>query len=278
MMKGNILLLVLPVLLSACASAGRKPDYQTVATEGGRWDLVWDEEFDRDGLPDAAKWSFDTVGNATRWGNDELQYYTAADTSNAVVRDGALVITAKTGSVRDFRYTSARLTTAGKGDWCYGRFEIRAKIPVGVGTWPAIWMMPTDKAYGSWPASGEIDIMENVGFAPDSIVGTVHTQSFNHVLGTQKTSYLKVPTAHSEFHVYALEWKEDACRLFVDDFCYFTYRNRGLGFAEWPFDQRFHLILNLAVGGNWGGRKGVDDAVFPHRYYIDYVRVYKEAE
>ena len=238
--------------------------------------MVWNEEFDYTGLPDSAKWSYDTEGNSWGWGNNEAQHYTAGDTANAYVKEGLLTITARIDSMGGKRYTSARLITKGKGDWIHGRFEIRAKLPTGLGTWPAIWMLPTDWEYGGWPASGEIDIMENVGYDPDTIVGSAHTQSYNHVQGTEKNAKTYVPTSYTDFHLYALEWEEDAYRVYVDDNHYFTFKNEGTGFAEWPFDKRFHLLLNLAVGGNWGGRKGIDDSLFPHQFQIDYVRVYKK--
>ena len=239
---------------------------------------MWNDEFDYIGLPDSTKWSYDTAGNSWGWGNNEAQYYTANDSSNAFVNDGLLTITAKIDSMGGKKYTSARLITKGKGDWLYGRFEIKAKLPTGLGTWPAIWMLSTDWEYGGWPASGEIDIMENVGFIPDTIIGTVHTESYNHMIGTQKTDSIFIPTNFTDFHIYSLEWEQNEIRVFVDNAHYFTFNNEGKSFKEWPFDKRFHLLLNLAIGGNWGGQKGVDDSLFPHRFYIDYVRVYQKTE
>lgn len=255
---------------------GSAGDCRIVRTPTGKWELVWNDEFDYTGLPDPAKWSYDTEGNSWGWGNNEAQHYTDGDSSNAYVKDGILTITAQMDSVGGKRYTSARLITKGKGDWLYGRFEIKAKLPTGIGTWPAIWMLPTDWEYGNWPASGEIDIMENVGYDPDTIIGSAHTQSYNHVQGTQKNAKICVPTSYTGFHVYSLEWEKTEYRLYVDDNRYFTFKNEGTGFAEWPFDKRFHLLLNLAVGGNWGGQKGVDDSLFPHRFLVDYVRVYQK--
>lgn len=251
-------------------------DFQRITTPTGTWNLVWNEEFDYEGLPDTTKWSYDTQGNAWGWGNNEAQYYTAADPDNAYVKNGVLTLTAQLETIENKRYTSARLVTKGKGDWLYGRFEICAKLPRGKGTWSAIWMLPTDSEYGTWPASGEIDIMENVGYAPDHIVGTAHTQSYNHIKGTQKSATLFIPTNSTAFHVYALEWEEKEYRLYIDDQHYFTFTNENTGFAEWPFDKKFHLILNLAIGGNWGGQQGIDDALFPHHFYVDYVRVYQK--
>jgi beta-glucanase (GH16 family) len=237
--------------------------------------LVWSDEFDYNGLPDQAKWSFDTEGNATGWGNNELQYYTANRLKNAEVKDGCLYITAFKEDYEGFSYTSARLRTRGKGDWLFGRIEVKAKIPDGRGMWPAIWMLPTDWLYGGWPASGEIDIMESVGYDPYKIVGTIHTEAYNHSIGTQKGATTVVQSCYSDFHVYAMEWEAKEIRIYVDDLLYFTFKNEGTGFAVWPFDKRFHLLLNVAVGGNWGGLQGIDDTIFPRTMVVDYVRVYQ---
>jgi len=241
-----------------------------------QYKLTWSDEFNYTGLPDSAKWSYDAGGNG--WGNNELEYYTKADTNNAVVHNGYLYLAARKQQKGNNAYTSARLVTKGKGDWLYGRIEVRAKLPAGRGCWPAIWMLPTDWKYGGWPASGEIDIMENVGFMPDSIFGSIHTKSFNHVIHTQKTKGLFLKDPYTAFHVYAVEWDAQEIRFFVDGNKYTSFQNTHKGFAEWPFDQRFHLILNIAVGGGWGGQKGVDDSVFPSSMIVDYVRVYKAAK
>jgi beta-glucanase (GH16 family) len=248
----------------------------TTNAKAQQYKLAWSDEFNYTGLPDSTKWSYDVGGNG--WGNRELEYYTKADTNNAVVRNGYLLITARKRQKGDNSYTSARLVTKGKGDWLYGRIEVRAKLPAGRGLWPAIWMLPTDWKYGGWPASGEIDIMENVGFMPDSVFGSIHTKSFNHVIHTQKTKGLFLKDPYTAFHVYAVEWDPKEIRFFVDENKYTSFQNTGKGFAEWPFDQRFHLILNIAVGGGWGGQKGVDDPIFPRSMIVDYVRVYKPAK
>ena len=242
----------------------------------GKYKLVWSDEFDYSGLPDAKKWSFDVDGNSEGWGNNEAQFYTKDRLQNAEVKDGFLTITALKENFQGKQYTSARLRTASKGDWLYGRMEIRAKLPDGRGMWPAIWMLSTDWHYGGWPASGEIDIMENVGYDPFWIVASAHTQNYNHVQGTQKNNKLKVMDCYSNFHVYTLEWEASEYRIFVDDQLYFTFKNEGAGYKVWPFDQKFHLLLNLAVGGNWGGSKGIDDTIFPRSMVVDYVRVYQK--
>jgi beta-glucanase (GH16 family) len=237
--------------------------------------LVWSDEFDYEGLPDETKWNYDTVGNSYGWGNNELQFYTVKKKRNAWVDGGYLNVTAIKEKLDDFNYSSARLTTKGKGDWLYGRMEIRAQLPGGRGIWPAIWMLPTDWEYGGWPGSGEIDIMEHVGYEPDSIHTTVHTGAFNHSIGTQKGKATYVPDCEEAFYVYAIEWNKEKIDFFIDDDLVFTFNNTKGGSDEWPFDKRFHLILNVAVGGNWGGLHGVDDSIFPATMKVDYVRIYQ---
>ncbi|MGJ7031125.1 family 16 glycosylhydrolase [Niabella hirudinis] len=244
----------------------------TPASRG--WKLVWSDEFNQNGLPDESKWGYDVGGNG--WGNRELQYYTKADSNNALVKKGKLMITAHKEKREQNTYTSARLVTKGKGDWLYGRVEVSAKLPAGRGVWPAIWMLPTEWKYGGWPASGEIDIMENVGYNPDTVFSSVHTQSFNHVAGTQKTKGLFLRDAATNFHLYAIEWDRDQIDFFVDDQLFFSFKNTGKGFKEWPFDQKFHLLLNIAMGGNWGGVKGVDEQLSHAVMEVDYVRVFQK--
>jgi len=237
------------------------------------WKLKWADEFDDAGLPLTKNWSYDVGGKG--WGNNELQYYTEADTANAVVKKGNLNINVRKENKENNEYTSARLVTKNKFDFKYGRVEVRAMLPKGRGLWPAIWALPTEWKYGSWPKSGEIDIMEHVGYEPDSVYGTVHTEKFNHVIHTQVGKAVKI-NPYDSYHVYAIEWYEDRMDFFVDDEKYFSFKNTGKGAPEWPFDQNFHLILNVAVGGGWGGKKGVDDSIFPATMKVDYVRVYQK--
>ncbi len=243
--------------------------------ENDKWELVWSEEFDYKGLPDEEKWNYDTIGNSYGWGNNELQFYTVARKKNVFVNGDHLIIKAVKERWNDFNYTSARLTSKEKGDWLYGRVEVRAIVPGGRGIWPAIWMLPTDWEYGGWPESGEIDIMEHVGYEPDSIHTTVHTGSFNHRIGTQVGKANYVPDCEQAFHVYAIEWFPDKIDFFIDDDNVFTFRNSGNGPDEWPFDKRFHLIMNVAVGGDWGIVHGIDATIFPEEMVIDYVRVFQ---
>lgn len=239
------------------------------------WKLVWKDEFNYKGLPDSAKWNYDVGGDG--WGNNERQYYTKADTANAKVQHGKLIITAIKQKRQNNTYTSARLVTKYKGDWLYGRIEVKAKLPAGRGMWPAIWMLPTDWKYGGWPESGEIDIMENVGYMPDSVFSSVHTKAFNHVIHTQKTKGIYFNDLYTSFHLYAIEWYKDRIDFFVDDNLFFSFKNTGKGFEEWPFDKRFHLLLNVAVGGNWGAVKGVDESIRSSSMEVEYVRVYEQA-
>ena len=237
--------------------------------------LVWSDEFDYEGLPDPERWRYDRGGHG--WGNHELQYYTASRSENARVEDGLLVIEAHRETFQGNGYTSARVLS--QQEWTYGRFEIAARLPSGRGTWPAIWMLPDLRKHGGWPKAGEIDIMEHVGFNPDTVHSTVHTAAYNHMLGTHRGSSINVPTARSEFNLYAVEWTPSRIRGFVNDNHYFTFENERLtdpdaDFRHWPFDKPFHLILNIAVGGSWGGRHGVDPEIWPQRMEVDWVRVY----
>lgn len=269
----GIVTIVLLVFIQSCKSPGNfRSDNETQIPFKT---LVWNDEFDIEGFPDSTKWSYDVDGNVWAWGNNEDQYYTEKRKENAWVSDGILKITVRKEKWEDHSYTSARLRTVHKGDWQYGRFEIRAKLPRGRGVLPCIWMLPTDWAYGKWPESGEIDIMNNFGFDPDTIVGTVHTLAYNHTRGTEVEKSIFIPDCHERFHTYVLEWEEQELRIFVDDLHYFTYTNDAIGHETWPFNKAFHLLLNVAVGGSSGGLHGVDDSVFPQILEVDYVRVYQ---
>ena len=266
MKKIAILLTLVTVTFCLCMKAQKDDNSQ-------KQKLVWSDEFNYTGLPDEKKWSYDIGGNG--WGNNEKQYYTDKRLQNASVKNGVLSITAIKEKFEGLDYTSARLVSKNKGDWKYGRFEIKAKLPKGRGVWPAIWMLSTDWKYGGWPESGEIDIMENVGYMPDSVFGTVHTKAYNHVIGTQKGKSIYRNDLSDAFHVYVLEWNENEIKIFVDQEQYFSFKNEKKTFNEWPFDQPFHLLLNIAVGGNWGGKMGVDESIWPQTMEVDYVRVYQ---
>lgn len=274
-MKINATALLLCLFASSVSAKNPASASGTAQAAKEKYTLVWSEEFNYKGLPDSKKWSFDTQGNATGWGNNEAQHYTDGNLKNAEVKDGFLYINALKENVQGKKYTSARLITKDKGDWKYGRVEVRAKLPEGRGMWPAIWMLSSDDKYGGWPSSGEIDIMENVGYDPFVIVASAHTQAYNHMIGTHKNAKITIADCYQEFHNYVLEWDADEYRVYVDSTHYFTFKNEGTGYKAWPFDQPFHLLLNVAVGGNWGGAKGIDDSIFPRSMVVDYVRVYQ---
>ncbi|OJJ21706.1 glycoside hydrolase [marine bacterium AO1-C] len=272
MLRNIFYALCLGVVVSCNSSDGITQGAITTIPDKA-WELVWSDEFDYTGLPDAERWSYDVGGSG--WGNQELQYYTEKRTNNARVANGHLIIEAIKEDFGGMKYTSARLVSKTKGDWLYGKVEVKAKLPAGRGTWPAIWMLPTDWQYGGWPDSGEIDIMEHVGYEEGVVHGTVHTKAYHHSINTQKGASIRINDATSEFHVYSMEWTQNEIKTFVDGEAYFTFRNEGGGFAVWPFDKRFHLLLNIAVGGSWGGAQGVDDSIFPQKMEIDYIRVYQ---
>lgn len=273
---------LLAVSWGGCSGSGSVPD-EAGATgtppsarwpDDPEWVQVWGDEFESDGLPDSSKWIYETGGHG--WGNDELQFYTEARLKNARVEDGKLIIEARRETYEGNNYTSARLNS--RSSWTYGRFQMRAKVPSGRGTWPALWLLASEDTYGDqfWPDNGEIDIMEHVGHNANVIHSTVHTARYNHVQGTQRGASIDVPDATSSFHVYALEWTPDEIRAYVDGEEYFNFpKPPSAGYEEWPFNHDFHLIMNVAVGGAWGGAQGVAGGIWPERMTVDYVRVYK---
>ena len=255
------------------------------------WQLVWYDEFDGEAL-DEDKWSPNIW--PPRKVNDEDQAYTGRE-KNIRLEDGMLVIEAHKEDYEGAEYTSGRIHTAGKGDFLYGRFEMRAKLPSGQGTWPAFWMLPTDpfryatncsegewqgnNDCDAWPNSGEIDILEHVGYQMDHIHGTVHNEAYYWVKWEQRKGRILIDGVDDDFHVYALEWTPERIDAYVDGAHYFTYMNEGTGWNAWPYDHPFHLILNIAVGGVWGRAGGpIDDSIFPQRMLVDYVRVYERRE
>jgi len=277
-------LAAMPVL-----AAGTAPAQQVTAPSLGATNYAYDgamvtpsarpsfgDEFSR--AIDARRWRWDTGQNKQGWPNHELQYYAGPDRSNARVEQRALVIEARAESLRDAadwggqRYTSAKLVT--REPLGYGFYEVRAQLPCGRGMWPAIWLLPTDGS--RWPDGGEIDIMEMVGWNPDVIHATVHSAAFNHRLNTQRGGEVRVADACSAYHRYQLEWTPDTITIGVDGRGYMRVKNdQPGGAAAWPFTRPYSLILNLAVGGDWGGRKGVDDAALPQVMKVDYVRYWK---
>lgn len=253
-------------------------NYQTKKFYGPEWTLQWSDEFDRGNTLDSMTWDY-IMGNGCPalcgWGNNELEYYTDKD-ENVRIENGYLTIQIQSDSTSGYSYTSGKIRSVSDKSFKYGKVEVRAKLPKGRGTWPAIWMLPESNAYGSWPNSGEIDIMEHVGYNPDSIFGTIHTEVYNHLRRTQKVSSLYLPDNEAGFHEYEIQWNPKKIDFFVDDSLYFTFENELNSSSEWPFDEEFYLILNLAVGGNWGGIKGIGEAIIGEQLLIDYVRVYQD--
>ena len=262
--------------LSACVVGPMGRDAGTTMAVPPGHVLVWADEFDIDGLPDPTRWVDDTGRNRDGWYNNERQYYARARADNAVVRDGQLRITARHESLKDAPdwggqpYTSARLITRGKADWTYGYFEIRARLPCGQGTWPAIWMVGSG---GAWPDDGELDIMEQVGHRPSRVFSTVHTLAGSG--GQGQGAAIDLPDACSALHNYQMHWTPAEIRFGVDGVEHFRYRNPGTGRAAWPFDAPQFLILNIAIGGDLGGE--VNDRIFPVTMDIDHVRIYQAA-
>ena len=274
----RIITLCLSLLLTAACGTPSETATQPTPT--------WQDDFNYTGAPDSTKWDYD-LGD-WGWGNNELQAYTSLR-QNSRVENGLLIIEAHRTIMQDSfvkgvgrnsldrgHYTSARLVTRGIKEWNSGRLEVRAKLPKGFGTWPAIWMLGRDIKEVGWPRCGEIDIMEQVGYDPDTLVATVHTQAFNHMIGNQHSSRIELKAMAEEFHTYQLEWQTDSIRIGVDSIYYYTYHKPDTATqASWPFDVPHYLLLNIAVGGNWGGKFGVDSTIWPQRMEIDWVRLYE---
>ena len=250
--------------------------------------LVWSDEFNYKGKPDSTKWAFEYGLKR----NLEKQYYVDS-LKNARVENGFLVLETHKEKIKNeafvsksakgwknnweiLDYTAPSLTTKNIAEWMYGRIEIRAKLPKGVGLWPAFWMIGANYDDVSWPECGEIDIMEHVGFQPDSIFGTIHTKAYNHMKGTEKGKNIYIDKPYDSFHVFALDWTPEKMDFILDHTVYNHIENEHKTTHEWPFDQNFHLKINIAVGGMLGGKKGIDDAIFPQQMLIDYVRVYQK--
>lgn len=219
-------------------------------------------------------WKYDTEGNEYGWGNNEAQYFTEGNKKNASIENGVLIITAHKEKIGDKEYTSARLVS--KKDWKYGRIEVRAKLPSGTGIWPAIWMLGSNINSVGWPECGEMDIMEYVGYEPDNVNATVHTSSGYGDSADGSNMILK--SCEEEFHKYGLIWTNEKLTFYVDSVenVIHTYAPHIKTSENWPFDKSAYLILNVSVGGDWGGMQGIDNSIFPQTMEIDYVRVYQK--
>ena len=267
--------MLLFLLIQQSVALGASNDIVDVTLSAPATAPTFADEFHSETI-DGAKWRFDTFRNPVGWFNNELQYYSEARPENARIEDGALVIEARREELTKERfadwggqaYTSAKLVT--REPYGFGFYEIRAKLPCGRGAWPAIWLLPTGE---KWPDAGEIDIMEMVGWNPNVVHATLHSGAFNHAKGTQRGAQKRIATSCTAFHRYQLDWQPDAITIGVDDSAYMRVANdQPGGVAAWPFTRPYELILNLAVGGDWGGQKGIDDLAFPQRMTIDYVR------
>lgn len=242
-----------------------------------RWIMVWSDEFNMDGMPDPSRWSYDTGDGG--WGNNEPTYYTRSRKENVNVKDGVLIIQARKEKFSSkSQYTSARIHSKYKGDWKYGRIEVKAKVPTGNGLLPAIWMLPRDSVYGKWPASGEIDIMEHFGFMPDRVHASLHTSLYNHKTGTELTNSVRTPALTEKFHIYTLLWDEKKIIFYRDNEEIYSVDKISDDPAEWPFDHEFYLLMTLRVGGDWAEKEGIDNSLFPAQMEVDWVRVYQQRE
>lgn len=246
-------------------------------TDGKEWKIVWSDEFEEAEI-DTTKWTYD-IGN-WGWGNFEPQYYTKNRKENARIENGNLIIEARKNDMGQ-EWTSARLTTRGKTSFTYGRIEFKAKVPVNKGNWAAGWTLGDSYVdESSWPDCGEIDILESVGFEIDDITGnglahaSVHCKAYYFKIGNQKTFTTEVEKMNTEYHIYAIEWTPEKILGFVDDKEYFYYNNNGEKDA-WPFSNPQNIILNLAMGGGWGGAQGMDETITSQKMSVDYVRVYE---
>ena len=255
------------------------PKTLTQKTNGEKLKLVWSDEFDGNGKVDESKWTYD-IGD-WGWGNNELQYYTENRVENARQEDGNLIIEARKNDM-GAKWTSARLTTRGKVSFLYGRIEIRAKVPPKRGTWAAGWTLGDDYIDEiSWPYCGEIDILESVGYEMDDATGngqahaSTHNGAYYFKLGNHQTGITDVKNMNNEFHTYTMDWGPESMTAYVDDKAYFTYTDDKTKNA-WPFGRPQNLILNLAMGGGWGGAQGMDESMTSQKYIIDYVRVYEK--
>ena len=285
-MNLNIYLLYLLLILFSCNEEQSKyTDQGDIPTLSENWELLWSDEFNDEEL-DLTKWN--KLNWKPGWVNNELQAYTDRDT-NIFLENGHLVLqgniepgysgTDYVGNNYVADYTSGRVNTDDKFSTTYGRFDIKAKLPAGKGSWPAIWMLGESISSIGWPQCGEIDIMEHVGYDQGLVHGSIHTQDYNHMYGTQKSGSKYVDDVTDAFHVYSLEWSPFYLRYLIDNEpFFFVYNDSNGDFGKWPFNDPHYLILNLAIGGDWGGVQGVSASAFPMKMYIDYVRVYKKSD
>jgi len=253
LLKNILYLIFLVIIISSCQSKRQ---------------LVWEENFDGNEL-DFEVWNLDLgdgCPNLCGWGNNEAQVYTD---DNYKVEDGFLSLVAKKSGDA---YTSARINSKNKKEFLYGKIEVRAKLALGKGLWPAFWMLGKNIDEVGWPASGEIDILEYVGREPNSIFTTLHTTDSHG--SSKNTRKDKIKGIEEGFHTYAIDWSQKSIAFYIDDQLFYAFEPKELSPEIWPFDQPFYLLLNLAIGGNFGGHD-IDDSIFPQEFVIDYIRVYQ---
>lgn len=243
----------------------------TTPTSYAGYNLAWSDEFDSNAI-NTNNWNFESGGNG--WGNHELEYYTSR-IQNAFVSSGNLVIEARRENYQGNNYTSARMTTAGKKEFQYGRLDIRAKLPVSTGMWPALWMLGSNFQQAGWPGCGETDIMELIGKNPRQVVGSFHWLKGDGSEGTVNNIYNLSEDFSQHFHVFSLIWEKDSLQILVDDQVYVTGTAQNISTGTYPFDASFFFIFNIAVGGDWPGPPD-DSTIFPQHMFVDYVRVFQK--
>ena len=269
-----VILIVLGFMTQALTAMGSQENDPAILPSSTGWKLMWQDNFSSDKSLTDGVWmpeEYPPLAN-----NSELQAYTA-DPANIYVSKGHLVLEAlRTKAKNGWKITSGRISSSMKLAFRYGRLDFRAKLPLGRGVWPALWLLPLDPSgHGyMWPDSGEVDIMEEVGFEGNQIHSTLHTSKYNYTLGTQITASYPVPKV-DEWHVYSLEWYPDHITFLVDDHPFLTFHKQGDDWRKWPFDKPFYIIMNLAIGGSWGGQHGVDNKLFPAKMEVDWVRLYQ---
>lgn len=281
---------LLIVSISLCRA--QKPKAIKAASDPDKWELEWNDEFSTPGLPDSSKWAYE----AGFVRNNESQYYTPKRAANARIENGSLLVESLKedfpnanylrGSA-DWKkkdsmaaYTSACLYTKGKKEFLYGRLEISAQLPQGTGSWPALWLVGTVNL--PWPGKGEIDVMEHLGYDTLTVYGTVHAASLDPKAPQHKISKggtIKATTdILNNYHLYAMEWYEDRIDFFFDNTKYFSYVFKDYNILPGTFNKPFYLLINNAIGGSWGGKKGIDDSSFPQQFFVDYVRYFKRKQ
>ena len=283
-MRIHFLVFAIFILCSCSEDEDKAQGNDQTPIFSSNWEMLWSDEFDGEDL-DLSKWN--KLSWRPGWVNNELQAYTERDT-NIFLDSGFLVLqglidpgfsgTDYNGNDYNADYTSGRVNTDGKFSTTYGRFDIRAKLPKGKGSWPAIWMLGESINSIGWPDCGEIDIMEHVGYDEGMIHGSIHTEEYNHMYNTQRSGSKYIENVTSTFHVYSLEWSPFYLRYLIDDEPFFFVYNDSKGDnSKWPFDDPHYIILNLAIGGDWGGVQGISTSEFPMRMMVDYVRVFKQS-